>query len=149
MRKISLEDYPLKTSFTVLWGDMDAANHVNNLIYLKWTETARLLYFEQMGMDVSFGPGVAGPILAWQDCKYTFPVTYPDTVHVGIRTLEIKADRFTMECGVFSAKHNRLTAVGKQTIVPYDFGALKKVEMPESWLAGIKAIEGADAGAED
>ncbi len=142
MNRITLDDFRLTTSFTVLWGDMDAANHVNNLIYLKWTETARLLYFEAMGMDVSFGPGVAGPILAWQDCKYTFPVTYPDTVHVGIRTIGVEQDRFTMECGVFSARHQRLAALGKQTIVPYDFGALKKVAMPAAWLTGIERIEG-------
>ncbi|MEM9928915.1 MAG: thioesterase family protein [Bacteroidota bacterium] len=142
MKRLSLDDFHVKTSFQVLWGDMDAAQHVNNLIYLKWSETARLLYFQEMGMDVSFGPGAPGPILGWQDCKYTFPVIYPDKVLGGVRTIEILEDRFTLQCALFSQRHQRLAAVSLQTIVPYDYGALKKVSMPEEWLAGIRGIEG-------
>ena len=32
----------------VHWGDMDAMQHVNNIIYLKWVESTRLLLFEQL-----------------------------------------------------------------------------------------------------
>jgi acyl-CoA thioester hydrolase len=95
-----------------------------------------------MGMDTSFSGDDAGPILAWQDCKYIFPVTFPDTIHIGIRTLDVQEDRFRMECGIFSEKHGRLVAVTKQVIVPYNFLELQKVPMPEAWLEGIEAIEG-------
>jgi len=140
-KKLSLSDYPLQTSYKVHWGDMDAANHVNNLVYMKWTESARLEYFVAMGMDTTFKGSAAGPILGWQDCKYIFPATYPDTVHIGIRTVEIKEDRFTMECGIFSERHQRILAVARQVIVPYDFEALRKVAMPEAWLEGIARVE--------
>jgi acyl-CoA thioester hydrolase len=121
---------------------MDAANHVNNLIYLRWAESARIKYFEKMGMDISFGAGETGPILGWQECKYIFPITYPDTAIVGVRTIEIQEDRFFVECAVFSDRHNRIAAISKQSIIPYDYGALKKVAMPETWLEGIRRIEG-------
>ena len=65
-----------------------------------------------------------------------------DTVTVGIRTLQVEADRFRMECGVFSEKHDRLVAIAKQVIVPYNFKELQKVAMPEAWLLGIDRIEG-------
>ena len=32
----------------VHWGDMDAMRHVNNIIYLKWVESTRLLFFEKL-----------------------------------------------------------------------------------------------------
>jgi len=67
---------------------MDSAKHVNNLIYLKWTETSRILLFTQM-MDTSFD-GKEGPILGWQDCKYIFPMTYPDTALVSTWVSEVK-----------------------------------------------------------
>jgi len=140
MNKLVFDDYPVRTSYKVHWGDMDAANHVNNLVYLKWTESIRLEYFIAMGVDTTFRGGAAGPILAWQDCKYIFPVTYPDTVNIGMRTVEINDDRFTMESGIFSERHGRIVAVSRQIIVPYDFEALRKVEMPEAWLAGIERI---------
>lgn len=141
MSRITLDDYNVKISIPVQWGDMDAANHVNNTIYLKWSESARLAYFRAMGMDVNFHDGDAGPILAYQDAKYIFPVTFPDTVHIGIRTLTVEADRFRTECGIFSEQHQRCVAITKQDIVPYNFRELRKVPMPDAWLVGIDRIE--------
>ncbi|MEM6698138.1 MAG: thioesterase family protein, partial [Bacteroidota bacterium] len=71
--KLSLNDYKITAEYPVHWGDMDAAKHVNNLVYLRWTESGRLLYFQAMNMDTSFHE--VGPILGWQDCKYIFPMT--------------------------------------------------------------------------
>jgi acyl-CoA thioester hydrolase len=141
MSRLTLDDFSVKVSLPVQWGEMDAANHVNNAVYMRWVESARLAYFKEMGMDTTFRGQDAGPILAWQDCKYILPVTYPDTITIGIRTLQVEADRFRMECGIFSEKHDRLVAIAKQVIVPYSFKALHKVSMPEAWLSGIDRIE--------
>ena len=141
MSRVTPEDYPVRISLPVQWGDMDAANHVNNTVYLRWTESARLAYFQAMGMDTTFRGDEAGPILAWQDCKYVFPVTFPDTVLVGMRTIAVEEDRFRMECGMFSERHGRLVALSKQIIVPYNFSELHKVPMPEAWLKGIDRLE--------
>lgn len=141
MSRLTLNDFAVKTTIPVQWGDMDAANHVNNAVYMRWVESARLAYFMEMGMDTTFSGQDAGPILAWQDCKYIFPVTFPDTVTIGVRTLQVEEDRFRMECGVFSEKHGRLVAIAKQVVVPYNFKELQKMAMPEAWLAGIDRIE--------
>jgi acyl-CoA thioester hydrolase len=120
---------------------MDAANHVNNLIYLRWAESGRIEYFEKMGMDISFNSGGTGPILGWQDCKYIFPMTFPDTAIVGCRVLEILSDRFTVETAIFSEKHQRIAAISQQSIIPYNYAELKKVNLPEIWVEKIRAIE--------
>jgi len=125
----------------VQWGEMDAAAHVNNLIYLRWTESGRIEYFKKMGMDTSFAAGDAGPILGWQDCKYIFPMTYPDTAIIGIRALEINEKYLLIESVVFSEKHQRIAAISQQKIVPYSYQKLKRIEMPESWRQGIEALE--------
>lgn len=131
--KISLESYKLKERYPVHWGDMDAANHVNNLIYLRWVESARIAFMRSTEISTSFSSGDIGPILGWQECKYIFPITFPDTVIVGVRCFEILEDRFKLECGVFSEKHNRLAAISNQDIIPYNYGALKKVALPQKW----------------
>ncbi|MCX8212506.1 MAG: thioesterase family protein [Lewinella sp.] len=141
MSRLTVSDFTVKITLPVQWGDMDAANHVNNAVYIRWVESARLAYFVEMGMDTTFRGADAGPILAWQDCKYIFPVTFPDTVTIGVRTLQVELDRFRMECGIFSEQHDRLVAIAKQVIVPYSFNKLHKVAMPEAWLAGIDRIE--------
>ncbi|MEL6802300.1 MAG: acyl-CoA thioesterase, partial [Bacteroidota bacterium] len=69
--RITLSDFKFQLSRPVEWSDMDAARHVNNLVYLRWAETSRIAYFKQAGMDTSFADKL-GVILAWQDCKYIF-----------------------------------------------------------------------------
>lgn len=142
MEKRTLSDYKVITKFPVQWGEMDSANHVNNLIYLRWAESGRIEYFAQMDMNISFQPGSIGPILGWQDCKYIFPMTFPDTAIVGCRVIEILEDRFTVKTAIFSEKHERIAAISKQSIVPYDYSALKKVAMPKEWVEKIREIEG-------
>ncbi|MEN0045912.1 MAG: thioesterase family protein [Bacteroidota bacterium] len=137
--KLSLNDYKITAEYPVHWGDMDAAKHVNNLVYLRWTESGRLLYFQAMNMDTSFHE--VGPILGWQDCKYIFPMTYPDIAIVGARTIEIKTDRIMMETAVFSKKHQRIAAISKQSIIPYNYAELKKAVLPASWRQEIERIE--------
>ena len=75
-----LSEFPVHIEIDVQWGDMDAVQHVNNTVYLRWTESARIEYFQRLGYGVSQQEGEAGFILGWQDCKYIFPVTFPDTV---------------------------------------------------------------------
>ena len=139
--KITLDLYKFKTKYQVHWGDMDAANHVNNLVYLKWAESARIEYFTKAGANLSFEPGNVGPILGWQECKYLLPITYPDTVKVCARTIEVMEDRIIMETAIFSKKHNKIAAIAKHAIIPYDYTTLQKVRIPEIWLKGIKKID--------
>lgn len=136
--KKQLTDYPLQYQYLVQWGDMDAAQHINNLVYMKWAESARIKVFEHyFGNTFDFSKGI-GPILAWQDCKYIFPMTYPDTAIIGVKIVEVLSDRFIMETAVFSKKHNRIASFGQQTIMAYDYGALKKVALPEVWEEGLR-----------
>lgn len=136
-----LKKYPVIIKLPVQWGEMDAAAHVNNLVYMRWTESARIIYFEKMGMDTSFTSGEAGPILGWQDCKYIFPMTFSDTAIIGVRMIEVNDKFLMMESAVFSEKHQRIAAISQQKIVPYSYKELKRIEMPERWKKGIQNIE--------
>jgi len=122
---------------------MDAARHVNNLVYLRWSESGRIAYFNKIKVNPSFSGADTGPILGWQDCKYIYPMTFPDTAIVGVRTLEILEDRLIMESAIFSERVNRIAAVSKQIIVPYSYAELKKVPLPQSWIEGIEAFRNA------
>lgn len=137
---LTIADFPVTQHYPTHWGDMDSARHINNLIYLRWAETARLALFEAMGMDVSFAAGDTGPILGWQDCKYIFPMTHPDVAIVGVRVSEIAHDRFTIQTAVFSERHGRIAAISHQVIVPYDYGRLQKASLPAAWLLGIENL---------
>jgi len=139
-----IEKYPeigsaqIKQTFSVLWGDVDMAQHVNNLIYLRWAETARIQLFDMI-MTTSFYGGI-GPILGWQDCKYIFPMTYPGTALAVPMVTKLLEDRFLMTTKIYSIDHNRIAAISQQSIIPYDYKALKKVPIPALWRESLQDL---------
>ena len=124
-----LSEFPIHIEIEVQWGDMDAAQHVNNTVYLRWTESSRICFFQKLGFGVKPKKGEAGFILGFQDCKYIFPVTFPDTVIIGAKAIDIGKDRIFLQSQVFSKKHQRLAAISNQTIVTYDYSTLQKVDV--------------------
>ena len=125
----------------VQWGDMDALQHVNNTVYLRWVESTRLLFFDQL-IDGTVGKAAIGPILAWQDIKYIAPVVYPDTVHVFFNITALEEDRIQGEAELFSMERNRLVALSKNTLMAYDASELKKAAIPMDWREKIISFYG-------
>jgi acyl-CoA thioester hydrolase len=138
----SLSDYPVVIEFPVRWGEMDAFQHVNNVAYFRYCESARIAYFEKIDYMGSAEKGGLGPILASASCKFIAPLFYPDTVAVGVRAGEIKDDRFEMEYAVVSRSQSRLVALSQSTIVSYDYKNHCKVPLPEEVRNRVKALEG-------
>ena len=89
--------FPIVIEQVVVWGDMDAYRHVNNVVYFRYFENARLEYFRRLDwMHYERDTGI-GPILATTSAKFRKPLTYPDTIRIGARAVAIGADRFTLE----------------------------------------------------
>ncbi len=137
-----LQPFPIQVKLPVQWGEMDAFRHVNNTIYIRWAETGRLEYFRQMNLKMDEPEKEDfGVILGWQDCKYIFPVRFPDTVFVGTRVTELGEYHFYMECQIFSEKHDRIVAITKHKIIAFDYRLNQKILIPEILRDRIGAIE--------
>lgn len=116
----------------VQWSDMYAAQHVNNTIYLRWIESARIKMFQKMQKGtLKFGNFI--PILAWQDCKYIFPVTYPDKIVITLDVMELFEDRVLCEGKIYSKKHERIVAISKTLLVAFAREESKKQPLPQKW----------------
>ncbi len=138
-----LADDPTVIEIPVAWGEMDAFGHVNNVVCLRYLESARIAYFEALGtMETMAATGI-GPILAETRCRFKLPLTYPDTVKVGARVAELAADRFLMHYRVVSHRHVRVAAEGDGRIVSYDYKAKTKTALPEAIAARIRDLESA------
>jgi len=116
---------PITFEMPVMWGDMDSAQHV--------------LLFDKIG-DISFD-GDQGVILGWQDIKYIYPITFPDTALITAAVSEIKEDRFFIQSKVYSSKANRIAAVTNQSIIPYDYLQFKKMPLTTSWKERLKTLQ--------
>lgn len=128
------EDFRISKEIGVEWGDLGAAQHVNNVKYLKWAESARIDYFMELNNGQLVNEDNVGPVVAWQDCKYIRPVYFPDVVFIGVKRTEIQEDRIVLETKIFSRDQNKLVAIAKQHIVSYDLKRKMKAPLPLNWI---------------
>lgn len=136
-----LNAFKFKTEIDVRWGDMDAFQHVNNTVYVRWVEVARTEYIINHIIQDGMKTHNPGPILARTDIRYVFPVTFPDRVTVGFKVATIEDDRLICECKIFSQRHERLSAIAYNTIMAYDFDKLRKADIPVDWIMHIQDFE--------
>lgn len=136
-----LAGFPVVIEIPVAWGEMDAFQHVNNIVYFRYVESARIVYFERLGfIEIMEQTGI-GPILAETRCRYRRPLTYPDTVSVGARVSEIGEDRFMMEYRIVSHKLEAIAAEGEGTLVSYNYREKRKAPIPDRVRRRIEEME--------
>lgn len=133
--------YPVSVTIPVAWGEMDAFQHVNNVVYARWLETARMLYFERVGLVKRVREEGVGPILARTVIDYRRPVTYPDGVRVDVTVSRVGGSSFTMSFRVWSEAQDVEVATGEQVIVNYDYRAGRTEPIDEALRAAIRAVE--------
>jgi acyl-CoA thioester hydrolase len=106
----------------VAWGDMDALGHVNNTVYLRWFESARIAWWEKVAPAARPLAEGIGPILARTTIDYRRPVRYPDTVEVRVTARRIGGKSATLWYEVTSsAQDQAVVAEGETVIVMYDY----------------------------
>jgi acyl-CoA thioester hydrolase len=136
-----LTGFPVVIDIPVAWGEMDALRHVNNIVYFRYFESARIAYFEKLRFWEFMNQTGVGPILASIQCKFKIPLTYPDTVSVGTRIPSMEQDRFVMEYRAVSHKSQAIAAEGEGVVVSYNYRESKKTPLPEEMKQRILALE--------
>ncbi len=137
----TLAKFPVVIEIPIAWGEMDAFQHVNNIVYLRYFESGRMAYFERLQLLNFMERTGIGPILASIQCKFKVPLTYPDIVSVGTHVSSVGTDRFTMEYIVVSHKHQKPAAQGEGVIVSFDYRGNKKASLPEELRRRIAQVE--------
>ena len=136
-----LKDFAVVVDLNIEWGDMDALQHVNNIEYFKYFQVARIAYFEKINSDSEFGETPIPLILASTQCKFIYPLTFPDSVSVGVRVDAMADQYFTMKYAVVSHQHQRLAAIGDAKVVMFDYVNNKKTSIPDEIRKTIIDLE--------
>jgi acyl-CoA thioester hydrolase len=118
----------------IRWGDMDAMAHVNNTIYFRYCEIARLDWMFKVGAGVD--PAGQGPIVINAFCNFLRQLEFPGEVRVTVYVAKPGRSSFesyhtmerTDEPGVIYAE-------GGARIVWTDYPAKKSAPMPASFRA--------------
>jgi acyl-CoA thioester hydrolase len=125
----------------IRWGDMDAMGHVNNTVYFRYVETARIAWFEQL--QAAPDPAGLGPVIVNAHCSFLKQLKYPGEIEVrtsvgppGRSSFEMTHEiRLVGPDGQPGAVHAEAGA----KIVWVDFLAEKSVPLPEAIRALLPA----------
>lgn len=129
-----LQQYPMHTQIPVAWGDMDALQHVNNVIYFRYFETARIDFFKQLNLLERAQQTGMGPVISENQARYRRPVVFPDSLYVGIKISDIEEDRFIMHYEVFSQAQQSIVTTGSSSVVMFNFKTGKKTKLTPELL---------------
>jgi acyl-CoA thioester hydrolase len=135
-----LSDYRVAITLPVQWGDMDAMRHVNNVVFFRWFESARVAYLDRVAFESSSQQ--LGPILASVKCDYRRQLNFPDEVTIAASVTRMGRTSLSMTHAVFSRQQQAIVAEGDSTIVVFDYQANKPHPIPAVLREAIAKIEG-------
>jgi acyl-CoA thioester hydrolase len=112
------------------WGDADALNHMNNTVYFRLMEEARMQMFEGSGLQV---PATQGFILAHASCDFLRSFTYPCEVLVTHKVTRI--GRSSLDTELILEKAGDASgpyAKGRTVMVWIDYAVNASAPIPDS-----------------
>lgn len=123
----------------VAWGDMDAFRHVNNTVYLRWFESARIALFGAAGLGDPDDSGGVGPILARTEIDYRVPLFFPDRVTATAHVVRVGTTSFAIAYRVTNAA-GKVAAEGQTVIVMMNYRTHEKVAIDADLRRRLEAI---------
>ncbi|KAF2738202.1 hypothetical protein EJ04DRAFT_509647 [Polyplosphaeria fusca] len=118
----------------VVWGEMDSMGHVNNVVYNRYAESARVNWTlnyanvwdpeHKREWSELLTPSAIGLILRSIRTDYKFPMKYPDRVtvlHKLRNQPDPDTDHFILDVLILSELHQRPAARCVEDIVVYDY----------------------------
>ena len=127
------------------WGDCDMLGHINNVEYLRYYESARLDYFQQvLGVSPGTGPGDS-VILADIHVTFLNQVHHPSALEVGTRICRLGNSSFDVESGVFVPGEERPASIATATSVWFDYAENRNRPIPAAARATIQQFEGIES----
>jgi acyl-CoA thioester hydrolase len=124
-----------ETTVQLRWGDMDAMGHVNNTLYFRYLEVARLEWIFSVGASTDLAG--EGPVVVNAFCNFLRQLEYPGTVRVTTYVADPGRSSFdsyhtierTDERGVVYAE-------GGARVVWTDYRARRSAPMPD-WFRAL------------
>ena len=127
----------LTTQIPIRWGDMDAYGHVNNTIYFRYMEQARVEFLERIGCTLT--PRGQAPVIINASCTFLIPINYPGVVEVRMFCGHPGRSSVLTHYEIRRQGDDTLYATGESKIVWMDVATGKSVPIPETMRAGLPA----------
>ena len=114
----------------IRWGDMDAMGHVNNTVYFRFMEQARIGWFDAL-LPRGEAWSATGIVIANASCNFKRPFNYPGTVEVKVYTGPLGGSSVPTFYEMLLENQETIYADGEATVVFIDIKTQKPVRIPE------------------
>ena len=135
------QDFPLRTTDKLRYGDTDRQGHVNNAVFSTFLETGRV----EMVFDADhplLAPGAAF-VIARLELDFKAELRWPGTVEIGTRVQAVGPSSVPLEQAVF--QNGVCAALGKTVLVQMDEETRRSKPLEPAALERLRALAGTDA----
>lgn len=101
--------FPFPVRQQVLWGEMDAFKHINNVIYFRYFETARVEFFHKTNLWQTYIDENIRIVVGKLECNYIREITHPAEIEISVGIKKIGHSSLTVhhmvKCNGIIAAH--------------------------------------------
>ncbi|WP_427152827.1 acyl-CoA thioesterase [Streptomyces sp. TRM70308] len=101
------------------WSDMDAFGHVNNVVFLRYLEEARVDFLFRLAQEADAGSFASGAVVARHEIDYLRPLVHRSEP-VAVETWVSKIGAASVTLGYDVKDADAVYARAATVIVPYD-----------------------------
>jgi acyl-CoA thioester hydrolase len=142
------ETVPVRVPMEIRWRDLDALGHVNNAVYLRYLEYARMEYVRSLLGDAPLLddrtplPRDFQFIMAEISISYRSPAMLGDQLVIELYVSKTGHKSFVFEYQITEQKSGRLIATACSTQVWYDYAARESRLVPEEMITRMETLQG-------
>jgi acyl-CoA thioester hydrolase len=139
MRDADRSQFPHFLAIPTRWMDNDIYGHVNNVQYYSYFDTAVNQFLIERGvLDIHRGEIVG--FVVDSGCSYFSSISFPDTIHAGIRVSKLGNSSVRYEIALFRNDDTTPCAAGHFVHVYVERASNRSVAIPEAVRAVLATI---------
>jgi acyl-CoA thioester hydrolase len=131
MRDAPRSAFPHVLAIPTRWMDNDSYGHVNNVQYYSYFDTAVNQFLVTRGVLDIHADQVVGLVVD-SGCSYFSSVSFPDTVHVGVRVAKLGNSSVRYELAIFRNDEQTPAAAGHFVHVYVERSSNRSVPIPDA-----------------
>ena len=138
-KRESRDRYAHFLAISTRWMDNDVYRHVNNVVYYSFFDTAVNEYMLRSGV-LDFDVSATVSLVAETGCTYFSPLSFPDSVHCGLRVAHLGSSSVRYEIGIFRNDESLASAQGYFVHVCCDRATHTPVAMPPKLRSALEQL---------
>ncbi len=133
--------FPVQLKIRIDWSELDYFGHVNNVSFFKYVQSARVNYWDQIGLTQYYLQNNIGPMLASCSCDFKLPLHFPGEIKIESSVEFIRNSSFGLYHQIINSEGGS-AAEARDVMVMFDFNQNHKISFPEIFKKKIESLEG-------